>query len=268
MDSSQNLAEHGYVILSGVFSADTLKPILKLVDQVTISAEKGLEDPFRDYYLGHRPDQGVLYDLYQRHPEFHPMASNLRVLEEVSSVLGQDVMLYENSLVYKPKGAKNEVPWHQDFISRPTEPLKIIAWMALDDANEDNGAISVLPASHKDGYRQWHRVQGETHHDRINHDDMPNIKPQLLSLNAGDVLLFDARLIHSSPRVSGQKNRRAYRVAYQGMDKIRVPRGAPLVLLGGTPETLELQHHRPAHEVRKSPFRRFINRVGKRLTRF
>ena len=269
---SNSLSDNGYTILKNVFSEDALAGIRDLTQRVTQYAERGLEDPFSKYYLRHRADQGVLYDLYHRHPAFRVFAENHRILDALETALGPDIYLYENSLIYKPPGKHNGVPWHQDFISRPDEPVKYIVWMALDRATRANGCVKVIPGSHKSGFLPWHRVEGETHHDRVNPECVDESKAMYVELDAGDVLIFNQLLLHSSDEVDTDQPRRAYRVSYQGLDTVFTPRSTPIVLRGGEPESLASRYNKPYVEQPKveiSPgvAKRVLHAVGWRLLR-
>lgn len=267
MTAATQLTDQGFTILKSVFDKNTLTELNSLVDRIIAYANQELVDPFELYYLRHRNDQGVLYDLYQRHPEFHPFARNSQVLDLLENVLGKDIFMYENSLVYKPRGAANAVPWHQDFISRPNEPKKFIIWMALDNIHQGNGALKVIPSSHKMGYLPWHRVKGETHHDRLNLDSVDESSAQFVELVAGDVLVFDAMLVHSSEEVDVAEPRRAYRVSYQGFEQVMTPRGSPIVMRGGQPESLAKRFSSKHSTSRTSSMRIFLRNVGKKLAR-
>ena len=271
MERTGNLRESGFVVLRNVFSGDELEPLRVLNNQIVKHAEKGLEDPFSKYSLSHRPDQGALYDLYQRHPEFRFLADRNEIIDEVETVLGANVFLYDNSLLYKPAGAENEVPWHQDFISRPKEPLKVIAWMPLDDTDEENGALKVIPGSHKKGHQSWYRVKGETHHDRISKDFVAAHEGDAiyLEMKSGDVLLFNMLLVHGSDKTNTTRPRRAFRCSYQSMDeRIFSPRQSPIVIRGGAPAFLETAYPRLKEVKRNSLTHKLSRRLGKALLQY
>lgn len=268
----EKLKSEGYVVLNKVFSEEALRPIRELTDRIIKYGESSLKDPFESYYLRHRVDQGALYDLFQRHPEFQDLAKSKEILEALTGILGDDIFLYENSLVYKPKGKSNEVPWHQDFIDRPNEPTKLIAWIALDDVKVSNGALKVIPESHKIGFLPWHTVKGETHHTRVNTNGVDFSKAKYIELNSGDVLIFHQLLLHGSDKVDANEARRAYRISYQGFDNIFTPRGTPIVVHGGSPESLSIRYpdkFAPAleeKEPKKSLFKRALNKLGRKLS--
>lgn len=262
---SEKLKENGFVMIENVFSEEILAPLRKLVKEIVGYADKNLEDPFFNYYLRHRSDQGVLYDLFQRHPEFQTLARNSLMLDVLEGVLGKDIFMYENCLVYKPKGKRNEVPFHQDFINRPNEPIKYISWIALDDVTVENGAMKMIPGSHKNGFLPMYRVKGETHHDRIKPEFIDDSKAIHATMKAGTVLIFNQLVVHGSDRVNGDGNRRAYRMSFQGFEEIFTPRGTPIVLRGGSPASLAQRYNRPS-SVQKKPFvKDFLHKVGKRL---
>jgi phytanoyl-CoA hydroxylase len=270
-----NFNDDGFVILKKVFDEDALIKMRDLTDRIITDGEKDLEDPFSPYYMRHRTDQGALYDLYQRHPEFQELARNKEILDEIAKVVGEDIFLYENSLVYKPKGKNNEVPWHQDFINRPEEPIKFIAWIALDNVLIDNGAMKVIPGSHKNGFLPWYKVPGETHHTRLKLDGIPLEDFVYAELEAGDVLIFNQLLLHSSDRIVSDKPRRAYRISYQGFEQIFTPRSTPIVLRGGSPESIRTRYKKQyqspeavaSNQKTKNPMIKLINRIGGRLQR-
>ncbi len=270
MNFSDEMEDKGFVILENVFTQKTLDIIRPLVDRIISYAEKDLEDPFEGYYLRHRADQGALYDLFQRHAEFQELAKNETLLDALEQIVGEDIFLYENSLVYKPKGKRNEVPWHQDFINRPNEPIKYIAWIALDDIKVENGAMKVIPGSHKLGFLPWHTVPGETHHTRLVMDNVDTSKAVDVELNAGDVLIFNQLLLHSSERIDSPAPRRAYRVSYQNFDQVFTPRASPVVLRGGSPESLANKFpnrhiEKREKKVNKNIVQKLLNRIGRKL---
>jgi len=261
-----DLQRDGFTILKDVHPAERVRAARDLVASIIAYAERGLEDPFFQYYLPHRADQGALYDVLQRHPDFWDLARVPRVLDALAPTLGDDIFMYENSVVYKPKGRRNAVPFHQDFISRPEEPLKLIAWTALDEVTVATGAMKLLPGSHTKGFLPWHRVPGETHHDRIRKDMLPKTEPYHAELEPGDVLIFNQLLVHGSDEVHTDSLRIAFRVSYQGFDRLVVPRGSPIVVRGGGPHALASRFSRPAAQLpRPSLLKRAARYVGRRL---
>jgi phytanoyl-CoA hydroxylase len=252
----------GFVILNNVFKSTDLDEVRRLTEEI-ISTEVDT-DPFEQYYMKHRIDQGTLYDLYQRHPEFRPLAENEEILDVLQQLIGPDIILYENSLVYKPKGKRNEVPWHQDFMNRTDEIEKLIIWVALDDVTIENGALKFIPGSHSLGFQDWYRVKGETHHTRLVLDEVDVSNYEYATMKAGDVLIFHHLVIHGSDRVATNKSRRAYRFSVQSAKEVHTPRATPIVLNGGRPESLQ-ELFSDVEMPEPGPLKKFLHKVGKKL---
>jgi len=265
-DATHDLKRDGFTILKGVHPRERTQAAREFIQRVIVYAERQLGDPYAPYYLRHRADQGALYDVVQRHPELHAFAREPVVLDTLATELGEDIYMYENSVVYKPRGKRNAVPYHQDFISRADEPLKLIAWSAMEPVTAATGAMWVFPGSHKLGFLPWHRVKGETHHDRIVEQALPDTQPVQVEMEEGDVLVFNQMLVHGSDEVHAETPRIAIRVSYQGFGSIFVPRGTPLVVRGGSPEELARLFPAPYEPPRKPAlWRRALRYVGRRL---
>tara|TARA_R110002096_G_scaffold91625_9_gene207292 strand:+ start:5882 stop:6700 length:819 start_codon:yes stop_codon:yes gene_type:complete len=267
-DYIAQLKKNGFVVISKVIAEDRLLALRNLTDRIMAYADRGLEDPFAPYYLPHRSDQGVLYDLFHRHPEFQEAARLPQMLDVLEGVLGPNIFLYENSLVSKPKGRSNGVPWHQDFMSRPDEPKKYITWIALDDVRVENGALRVIPGSHLNGYVPYHVVPGETHHTRANPDTVDESQAVHVEMDAGSGFIFDCQILHGSDEVHADSPRRAFRVSYQGFEQIYTPRATPIVVRGGDPEDLgRLFPNKPIAPRKRSATIRALNKIGRVLAR-
>lgn len=262
-----DLKKDGFTILRNVFSTEEIENANQLLTRLVEYYQNDYEDPFEKYYLKHRHDQGVLYDLFQRHPEFDSFVRNKRIREALSTVLGDSFFLYENSMVYKPKGKKNGVPWHQDFISRKNEPIKYIAWMAINKVDKESGALKVVPESHNLGFLPWYRVEGETHHDRLDVSKVNLDNALHVELEPGDVLIFNQLLVHSSDDMQTDNIRFVFRASYQSFDEIYTPRATPIVINGGTASTLYNKFSENRKEEKKSRIVRAVNAIGRRLTR-
>lgn len=273
-ESSNSLRQEGFYLIDDVFSERQLAPIRELTAEIVDFHKSGDRDPFSTpdcEYLDHRTDQGALYDVYQRHPEFQPLATDQLILDAVQSILGPNILLYVNSVVYKAESGDNEVPFHQDFMAREGESDKIIAWIPMYDVDETNGCLKAIPGSHREGSLSWHTVDGETHHDRLDPDQFDEEEAVYLEMNAGDVLLFHQNVVHGSdPITQSDDPRYAYRVVYKAPEvgANHVPRVGPIMLRGNDPESLReanLAASAEAYDDESSTLRRFLQGVGRRL---
>ena len=74
------------------------------------------------------------------------------LLDIAESLIGRNIQLFHDQALYKPASHGGEVPWHQDNGYWRCTPSDLVSiWMALDDADEENGCMNVIPGSHLEG---------------------------------------------------------------------------------------------------------------------
>lgn len=94
------------------------------------------------------------------HPEIAAIVRSPLLVKCVEKVLGGQVDLIQSQLMYGQPGTKGFSP-HQDNYYNRAEPSGGIcaAWMALDDVDQENGALGVFPRTHLHGLagtrRDW-----------------------------------------------------------------------------------------------------------------
>ncbi len=75
-----------------------------------------------------------------------------RILDAVESVLGPDILCWGSSLFVKEAGDPGFVAWHQDSYYWDLEPADVCsAWIAFAPSLRENGAMQVIPGSHRGG---------------------------------------------------------------------------------------------------------------------
>jgi ectoine hydroxylase-related dioxygenase (phytanoyl-CoA dioxygenase family) len=135
-------------------------------------------------------DARVVYDLCT-----HPA-----VLDRIESLVGPDVLLWQSRIVSKEPGAKL-ITWHTDDNYLRIEPrLNFSAWIALDETTEHNGAVRLMPGTHKltiphipttgDVYSP---MQADP---RYFDENGPVVE---MRLQPGEFFLFTDRTLHQSP---------------------------------------------------------------------
>ncbi len=76
--------------------------------------------------------------------------STSRMVDMVADLIGPDVKFHHCKINLKLSGAKTEVNYHQDFAHTPhTNDDIVTALLFLDDVDQNNGCLTVVPGSHK-----------------------------------------------------------------------------------------------------------------------
>ena len=68
----------------------------------------------------------------------------------VQQLIGRDIALWNASFFAKPADNGKATPWHQDGEYWPISPLATCSvWVAVDEANKENGCLRVIKGLHK-----------------------------------------------------------------------------------------------------------------------
>lgn len=74
------------------------------------------------------------------------------LLDHVAALIGPNIVLFSSHIISKAKGDGLAVPWHQDAIYWPLEPMNVVTlWLAIDDSTVANGCMRVIPGTHTRG---------------------------------------------------------------------------------------------------------------------
>jgi phytanoyl-CoA hydroxylase len=151
------------------------------------------------------------------HPPLGRLASNAELLHLISKLTStKDVALFQEMAMIKPPGGR-EKPWHQDhaYFNYPINTSIIGVWIALGDVNEENGCMYLLPGMHKQGpilhfmRRDWQICDSEIYGTLAG-------KRVCAPMKAGDVLIFDSKLPHGTPKNNTDDYRWAVQLHYKG----------------------------------------------------
>lgn len=152
-------------------------------------------------------------------PCFAPLWSDARFVDPARDMLGVDAVApFTCKLNLKRPREGSEFPWHQDYpywyVRTPAHAHEIVtAVLFIDDAGAANGALRVLPGSHRAGpaprdLREPTRFLADP---RL----IDARREVLVAAPAGSLLFFPALLLHrSSPNTSDQP-RRAILLSFQ-----------------------------------------------------
>jgi phytanoyl-CoA hydroxylase len=146
--------EEGYIAVPDVLDGATLSRIRQQVAEICENA-RGLEthDGVYDLEPTHRPDAPRVRRIKTPHanfPFFRELAGYPPMLEILRRLLGPGVRLHGSKINLKAPGYGSPVEWHQDWAFYPhTNDDLLAVGVMLDDVGEDNGAMRVLPGTHK-----------------------------------------------------------------------------------------------------------------------
>ncbi|HMP88887.1 MAG TPA: phytanoyl-CoA dioxygenase family protein [Kiritimatiellia bacterium] len=203
----QHYREAGFTLLQGCFHAeeiaswraecDRLVAELQKTDHPRVSGRKHLS-------LGAIMDR--LDPVLDLSPIFSALASDQRLTNPTEALIGGPVALFKDKLIMKPPGTYG-YDVHQDYpywelLGIPAEEM-LSVWVAIDEANEKNGALEIYPGMHQS------RIPG-TPDAPMDTDPslLEGFSPKRVDLMPGDVMFFHSLAPHrSAPNHSAQSRR-------------------------------------------------------------
>jgi ectoine hydroxylase-related dioxygenase (phytanoyl-CoA dioxygenase family) len=150
--------------------------------------------------------------------EFLDLARDPEIVDLVSGVIGDDVILWGCHVFCKPAGRGYETPWHQDGHYWPIRPLaNCTVWVALEESTVENGCLRVIPRSHSG--RQLHPHLHEDRTDltlnqRMADGTFDEAAAVDLELQPGQMSLHDVYMIHGAKANTSGKRRTGAALRY------------------------------------------------------
>ena len=154
--------------------------------------------------IGHAlHDLDPVFSRVSRRPELATLAQTLGF---------ERPLLLQSMYLFKQPRIGAEVGWHQDASYLYTRPITVTGlWIALDDADRDNGCLMVLPGGHRGPLRQRFRRAGEaTITETLDDTPWPDTEPVALEAPRGTLVVLHGLLPHASAPNRSARPRHAY----------------------------------------------------------
>jgi len=196
--------ENGYLVgLPPVFTPDEMVKLNEELKELASLLRPGENmQHIREWHMSSR----WLYDICT-HPQ---------ILAYVEGILGPNFFLWGSQFFAKPPHSPETVAWHQDAYYWPLSPHdSVTVWLAFTDVDDENGAMRVIPKTHRAGLIK-HRRAGkdsvlalELEEGTFNESDAVS-----LHLRAGEMSLHDDNIVHGSPANRSDRWRTGLTIRY------------------------------------------------------
>lgn len=120
----------------------------------------------------------------------------------LAQLLGDEAVGVQSMYFYKEPGSKGQAA-HQDYFYIRNHPNTMVAgYIAMEDIDEENGCLWVIPGSHKNGLLKHGKVKNVSEHEpETDETEGVNLMEEIpVRMKKGDILFFHNLLIHSSTR--------------------------------------------------------------------
>lgn len=194
---TEHYHRHGYVVPSFSLPESEVSQLRESVDQLISENPDTRPEHLVNAHISHRNAEGV-----RGVEAILELAKHPCILDQVQSVIGEDIVLWGCQLFCKPASDGMEVPWHQDGQYWPIQPLATCTvWVAIDDSVVENGCLRVIPGSHREAEVYGHHTDSRerlTLTQAVNDEHLQQAAPVDVILRAGQMSLHDVYLIHGS----------------------------------------------------------------------
>ena len=222
VQNQQELEDSGFTVLSNIYTATEIDQILSAINEADTS-----NSTFRK-----SKDLFAIRQFLKEIPEARELIFNSNLKSIIENICGSNYFLVKSIYFDKPAQSNWFVAYHQDLtisvdkrielenygpwtvkqnqfaVQPPIEVLQNIFTIRihLDNTDENNGALKVVPSSHQKGiYRP----------ETINWDIETEISCDVLK---GGVMIMKPLLLHSSSRTTNNEKRRVIHLEFSNME--------------------------------------------------
>jgi ectoine hydroxylase-related dioxygenase (phytanoyl-CoA dioxygenase family) len=195
--------ENGFVKLPNAISPKVLDQLRAALDEV-ISSEYQHSDCALLETSGKQFVVAIDKIIAKPNPIFAELLGSPLLLSIAESLCGDDFFPVQDFIVIKTLGDQNVVKWHQDVVTASHEKTFMIGFY-LDPATNENGALRIIPNSHK---------------SNLSICELQKMDYQSLDTEAGDILIHNLKLAHSSGELTTFPQRRVVYFEFMSASEI------------------------------------------------
>ena len=222
-DQIEGFHEDGFLLGDRIFDDDQVEELRRELDRVIAErSEKPDLSRSRATHirnLGGDPEAPVwqTINVWQASDAFRAVTFHPTIVEEVAQLLNaEELRVWHDQVQYKPSGIGGPTGWHQDSPAWPNiapKTAQVSSWVALDDVDESNGCMSMIPGSHKWGvcrdFLSRMRSQMRSFRDLPESFENRELRAVLRPVRKGSVHYHHALTVHGSHHNSSGRKRRA-----------------------------------------------------------
>jgi ectoine hydroxylase-related dioxygenase (phytanoyl-CoA dioxygenase family) len=198
-DIKAEFQHNGYLFLQAFFSPQEVKELSEVIAKTSalLPPKNSLDKNKMRFYS----------NLYRQSEQLRDMMSSQKIVDLICSLADDDIWMRWDQAVIKYSGGE-EFPWHQDNGYNDLAVEHFQFWVSLSSMDENNGGLSLIPGSHRNGILE--------HTDVYNHR---YYKPQqgtpvTIKADPGDVVVFSSLLLHRTSTNQTLNERLAYVAEY------------------------------------------------------
>lgn len=221
-----SIRENGFTVINNIFSEDEIEKISEVIQNIDTSKEtfRKSEDLF------------AIRQFLKEVPDVKDLIFNENLKEIIKEIFGEKYFTVKSIYFDKPEKSNWYVAYHQDLtisvdkkvelenfgpwttkqnqfaVQPPLEILENIFTIRihLDDTDENNGALKVVPKSHSKGIYRPETIDWNVETENI------------CSVEKGGIMIMKPLLLHGSNRTTNGKKRRVIHIEFSDKELPKV----------------------------------------------
>lgn len=255
--ATSDYAKNGYAVIEGAFSAASIASIreaaLRIVDEFDVDAHRSVfttrdRDKGRDRYFTasaegihcfleeYALDAGgqltrpkslsinkIGHALHDLDPAFDAFCRQPVLARTLRDIGYREPVLWQSMYIFKQPRIGGEVRWHQDASYLVSSPGPVVGfWVAVEDANRDNGCLWVQPGGHCSPLRDIYEYDHAAERGELRSvGDMPwpgDNEAVAVEVPAGSLVIFHDHMPHYSSQNCSDRSRHAFTMHFAEAD--------------------------------------------------
>ena len=248
-DQIQQYHQNGYLVLENAIPQQDIEKLkaaaLQIVDEFDINKHRSVfttsdRDSGRDDYFfesaqnvhcfleedaldedgallkpAHLAINKIGHAMHDLHPVFRTFCQQALFGQVLRDIGYSSPLLWQTMYIFKQPHIGGEVRWHQDGSYLISEPATVTGiWVAIENANRDNGCLWIQPGGHRSPLREIYQVDWADREGRLS--DLDNTPwPQMnealaVEVPLGSVVIFHDHMPHYSSQNLSEYSRHAF----------------------------------------------------------
>ncbi len=214
-EQKRQYKQDGFFILESIIPEEELQLVKKECTELIEAQNKEMDKLGTDVLnLSRRNSRYFVFLAYKDKPQLGEFIFSDLMAEICKATIGNNAYLFWEQFVVKgtdPKGA--EFTWHQDsgYVDHIHKQY-VNAWIPLDDVNEQNGTVYLLPYSLAGTKEKVEHIPVSGTNDREGYFGPEKGIPA--NCPAGSIVVFSSTVFHRSGTNNTDKMRRAYAIQF------------------------------------------------------
>lgn len=214
-EQKRKYQEEGFFILDKVIPDRNLEILRSECAELIRLQDEEMDRKGTDMLnLSRKNSRYFVFLAYKDRPELGQFIFSDLMAEICRATIGPNAMLFWEQFVVKGTDKKGaEFGWHQDsgYVDYQHKPY-VNAWIPLDDVNEENGTVYLLPYSLAGTRDKVEHKPVPNSNDRVGYFGTERGTPAICP--AGSIVVFSSTVFHRSGANFTDRMRRAYAIQY------------------------------------------------------